>query len=40
MRMIRWMSGYRRVDKIRNKVIRDIVKVTHIKDKMIETRLR
>ena len=39
-RMIRWMCGYLRVDRIMNEVIRDIVKVTPIKDKMRETRLR
>lgn len=40
MRMIRWMCGYTRVDGIKNEVIRDIVKVAPIEDKMRETRLR
>jgi len=34
MRMIRWICGYTRMDKISNGVIRDLVKVTPIKDKM------
>ena len=40
MRMIRWICGYTRLDKIRNEVIRDIVKVAPIEDKMRESRLR
>jgi len=40
MRIIRWMCGHMRVDRIRNEVIRDLVKVAPIKDKMRETRLR
>ena len=40
MRMIRWMCGYSIRDKIRNKVIRDLVKVAPIEDKMREIRLR
>ena len=40
MRMIRWMCGYSIRDRIRNKVIRDLVKVAPIEDKMRETRLR
>ena len=40
MRMVRWMCGYLRIDRIRNGVIRDLVKVALIKDKMRETRLR
>jgi len=40
MMMIRWMCGYMRMDRIRNKVIRDLVKVTPIEDKMRETRLK
>jgi len=40
MRMIRWMCGYTRLDKIRNEEIRDLVKVVPIKDKMRETKLR
>mgnify|MGYP007039560898 CR=1 FL=1 len=38
--MIRRMRGYIRIDRIRNDVIRDIVKVASIEDKMRETRLR
>jgi len=37
MRMIRWMCGYTRLDRIRNVVIR---KRAAIKDKLRETRLR
>ena len=40
MRMIRWMCGHTRMDRIRNGVIRDLVKVAPIEDKMRETRLR
>ena len=40
MRMIRWMCGYTRMDRIRNEVSRDLVKVAPIEDKMRETRLR
>jgi len=40
MRMIRWMCGYTRMDRIRSGVIRDIVKVVPIEDKMRETRLK
>jgi len=39
MRMIQWMCGYTRVDKIRNGVIREKVRVTPIGDKIKETRL-
>jgi len=38
--MIRWICGYTRIDRIRNRVIRDLVKVAPIKDKMREIRLR
>ena len=38
--MIRWICGYTRLDKIRNVVIRDLVKVAPIEDKMRESRLR
>jgi len=34
------MCGYTRIDGIRNGVIRDLVKVTPIEDKMREIRLR
>jgi len=40
MRMIRWICGYTRLDKIRNEVIRDLVKVAPIEDRMRESRLR
>ena len=40
MRVIRWMCSYTRIDRIRNGVIRDLVKVTLIEDKMREIRLR
>jgi len=40
MRMIRWMCGYSRLDRIRNGVIRDLVKVAPIGDKLRETRLQ
>jgi len=40
MRMIRWMCGYTRIDRIGNGVIRDLVKVAPIGDKMRESRLR
>lgn len=40
MRMMRWMCGFTRRDKIRNEVIRDKVEVTSVEDKMGETKLR
>jgi len=40
MRMIRWMCGYTRRDKVRNEVIRDKVGVAPIEHKMRKTRLR
>ena len=40
MRMIRWMCGYSRMDRISNGVIRDLVKVAPIEDKIRETRFR
>ncbi|XP_070029668.1 uncharacterized protein [Nicotiana sylvestris] len=36
MRMLRWMCGHTRLDKIRNEVIRDKVDVAPIQDKMRE----
>ena len=39
MRMIRWMCGFTRIDRIRNGVIRNLAKVAPIEDKMIEMRL-
>jgi len=37
--MIRWMCGYTRRDRIRNGVIRDLVKLAPIDDKIREIRL-
>ena len=39
MRMIRWMCGYTRIDRTINGVIKDLVKVAPIEDKMRKTRL-
>ena len=39
MRMIRWICGHTRLDKIRNKVIRGKIGVVSIEDKMREARL-
>ena len=39
MRMIRWICGYTRLDRIRNKVIRGKIGVASIKDKIREARL-
>jgi len=40
MRMIRWMCGYIRLDRIRNEVNRENVGVAPIEDKMRGTRLK
>jgi len=40
MRIIRWMCGYTRMDRISNGVIRDLVKVALIEDKLREIRIR
>ena len=40
MRMIRWICGHTRLDKIRNEVIRAKIGVASIEDKMREVRLR
>ena len=40
MRMIRWMHGFTRRDRIRNVVIRKRVGVAPLKEKLRETRLR
>ena len=39
MRMVRWMSGHTRLDKIRNEVNRGKIGVVTIKDKIREARL-
>jgi len=39
MRMVRWICGFTRWDRIRNGVIRDLAKVTPIEEKMRESRL-
>ena len=40
MRMLRWMCGHTRLDKIRNDHIRERVGVAPISEKMVENRLR
>ena len=40
MRMIRWMCGYTKMDRISSGVIRNLVKVAPIKDKLREIRLK
>jgi len=40
VRMIRWMCGHTRLDKIKNVVIRERVGVAPLEDKLRETRLR
>ncbi|XP_070014686.1 uncharacterized protein [Nicotiana sylvestris] len=40
MRMLRWMCGHTRIDKIRNDDIREKVGVASVEDKMREARLR
>ncbi|XP_070055544.1 uncharacterized protein [Nicotiana tomentosiformis] len=40
MRMLRWMCGHTRKDRIRNEVIRDKVGVAFVEDKLRESRLR
>ncbi|KAG5600410.1 hypothetical protein H5410_031780 [Solanum commersonii] len=40
MRMLRWMCGHTRSDKIRNEVIREEVGVASVVDKLREARLR
>ena len=37
MRMLHWMSGHTRQDKIRNECIREKVRVTPILEKMVES---
>ena len=40
MRMLRWICGHTRLDKIRNEVIRGKIGVASIEDEIRETRLR
>ena len=40
MRMLRWMCGHTRKDRVRNEIIRTKVGVTCIENKMRENRLR
>ncbi|KAL6549287.1 hypothetical protein OROGR_008431 [Orobanche gracilis] len=40
MRMLRWMYGHTKKDRLRNEVIREKVRVAYIEDKMMENRLR
>jgi len=40
MKMIRWICGYRKPDKIRNEVVRGKIRVASIEDKIRDTRLR
>ncbi|XP_070044883.1 uncharacterized protein [Nicotiana tomentosiformis] len=40
MRMLRWMCGHTRLDRIRNEVIRDKVRVAPVEAKMCQARLR
>ena len=40
MRMIRWMCGYTRLDRIRNEVIRSKIGVENIEDKIRDARFR
>ncbi|KAL6532820.1 hypothetical protein OROGR_013780 [Orobanche gracilis] len=40
MRMLRWMCGHTKKDRLRNEVIREKIRVASIEDKMMENRLR
>ncbi|PHT79870.1 hypothetical protein T459_17922 [Capsicum annuum] len=40
MRMLRWLCGFTRADRIRNEIIREKVRVVSVEDKMWEVRLR
>ena len=39
MRMVRWMCGFTRMDRVRNCVIKGLAKVAPIEEKMRESRL-
>ncbi len=39
-RMLRWMSGHTRLDKVRNESIKENIGIVPIEDKLIEGRLR
>jgi hypothetical protein len=40
MRMLRWICGHTRKDRIRNDDIRDKLGVAHIQEKLVQHRLR
>ena len=40
MRMLRWMNGITRRDKVENRYVWGSMKVTNFKDRIIESRLR
>ncbi|KAF3620600.1 26S protease regulatory subunit 6A -like protein [Capsicum annuum] len=40
MRMLRWMCGFTRVDRVRNEIIREKLRVVLVEDRMREMRLR
>lgn len=40
MRMLRWMCGLTRGDRVRNEIVREKVRVVSVVDKMREGRLR
>ena len=40
MRILRWMCGHTRSDKVRNETIREKLEVTLVADKIIEARLQ
>ncbi|XP_068245393.1 uncharacterized protein [Palaemon carinicauda] len=39
MRMLRWMTGTTRLDKVRNNLVRGTTKVTEVSNKILEKRL-
>ena len=40
MRMLRWICGHTRMDRVRNDDIRDRLEVTSIEEKLVQQRLR